>query len=238
MDDARVREPPLLEREGRRPATARALSRAEQRSQNTLGNDRFLLAIDSLLSSSLTYLLWLLRLLIPGTDGYFSHRPKEKVRVDSNNENSVPKDFENIDNSNFGARSQTQRLPPPGKQKQGLLEKAHAQQSLGKNSNEVIEFAKNKGGLNKTRTDLQQRANPTRFQQHRHNFQKRTAIATTDVKYDQPPKCEIIGKEALSAFNRATTKECRQQIVEVYCRHKENQLMPDKVSRYCPVEGE
>ncbi len=45
-------------------------------------------------------------------DGYYSHRPKEKVRVDSNNENSVPKDFENIDNSNFGARSQTQRQAP------------------------------------------------------------------------------------------------------------------------------
>ncbi|NP_001165868.1 xylosyltransferase 1 [Danio rerio] len=175
-------------------------------------------------------------------DGYYSHRPKEKVRVDSNNENSVPKDFENIDNSNFGARSQTQRHAP-GKHKQGLLEKAHAQQSQSKNSNEVIQYAQNKAGLNQTHTDLHQRANPTlrpqQSQQHRHHFQrpKRSITPTADIKYDQPPKCEISGKEAISALSRAKTKECRQQIVEVYCRHKEHQLMPEKVTRYCPVEG-
>uniref|UniRef100_A0A8C1JY59 Xylosyltransferase 1 n=1 Tax=Cyprinus carpio TaxID=7962 RepID=A0A8C1JY59_CYPCA len=175
-------------------------------------------------------------------DGYFSHRPKEKVRVDSNNENSVPKDFENIDNSNFGPRSQTQRHTP-GKHKQGLLEKAHAQQSLSKNSNEVIQYAQNKGGFNQTRTKLQRRADPTlrpqQSQQHRHHLQqaKRSATPTADIKYDQPPKCEISGKEAISALSRAKTKECRQQIAEVYCRHKERQLMPEKVTRYCPAEG-
>lgn len=176
-------------------------------------------------------------------DGYFSHRPKEKVRVDSNNENSVPKDFENIDNSNFGARSQTPRHAP-GKHKQGLLEKAHAQKTLSKNSNEVIQYAQNKGGFNQTRTKLQRRADPTlrpqQSQQHRHHLQqaKRLATPTADIKYDQPPKCEISGKEAISALSRAKTKECRQQIAEVYCRHKERQLMPEKVTRYCPVEGE
>ncbi|XP_043091705.1 xylosyltransferase 1 [Puntigrus tetrazona] len=175
-------------------------------------------------------------------DGYYSHRPKEKVRVDSNNENSVPKDFENIDNSNFGARSQTQRHPP-GKHKQGLLEKAHAQQTLSKNSNEVIQYAQSKGGFNQTRAEFQRRANPTlrpqQSQQHRHHLQqaKRSAAPTADIKYDQPPKCEISGKEAISALSRAKTKECRQQIAEVYCRHKERQLMPEKVTRYCPVEG-
>ncbi|XP_026063918.1 xylosyltransferase 1 [Carassius auratus] len=175
-------------------------------------------------------------------DGYYSHRPKEKVRVDSNNENSVPKDFENIDNSNFGARSQTPRHAP-GKHKQGLLEKAHAQQSLSKNSNEVIQYAQNKGGFNQTRPDRQRRADPTlrpqQSQQHRHHLQqaKRSATPTADLKYDQPPKCEISGKEAISALSRAKTKECRQQIAEVYCRHKERQLMPEKVTRYCPVEG-
>ncbi|XP_051989097.1 xylosyltransferase 1 [Xyrauchen texanus] len=175
-------------------------------------------------------------------DGYHSHRPKEKVRVDSNNENSVPKDFENIDNSNFGARSQTQRHMP-GKHKQGLLQKTHAQQSLSKNSNEVIQYAQKKGAYNQTRTELHQRANPTlrpqQSQQHRHPLQqaKRSATPTADIKYDQPPKCEISGKEAISALSRAKTKECRQQIAEVYCRHKERQLMPEKVTRYCPLEG-
>nr|XP_029508215.1 xylosyltransferase 1-like [Oncorhynchus nerka] len=69
-------------------------------------------------------------------DGYYSHRPKEKVRVDSNNENSVPKDFENIDNSNFGARSQPQRQPPGGadsnKRRERLQEKAHANRQPGR----------------------------------------------------------------------------------------------------------
>ncbi|XP_056609958.1 xylosyltransferase 1 [Triplophysa dalaica] len=173
-------------------------------------------------------------------DGYHSHRPKEKVRVDSNNENSVPKDFENIDNSNFGARSQTQRHVP-GKHKQGLLEKAHAEQR--KHSNEVIQYAHKKAGHNQTRTGLHRKANPTlrpeQSQQHRHHLQqaKRSAPPTVDIKYDQPPKCEISGKEAISALSRAKTKECRQQIAEVYCRHKERQLMPEKVTRYCPLEG-
>ncbi len=93
-------------------------------------------------------------------DGYYSHRPKEKVRVDRHNENSVPKDFENIDTVISGRVSQTQRQAP-SKHKQGLLEKAHAQQSLSKNSNEVIQYAQNKGGFNQTRTELQRRANPT-----------------------------------------------------------------------------
>nr|XP_055050166.1 xylosyltransferase 1 isoform X1 [Misgurnus anguillicaudatus] len=173
-------------------------------------------------------------------DGYYSHRPKEKVRVDSNNENSVPKDFENIDNSNFGARSQTQRHVP-GKHKQNLLEKAHAQQN--KNSNEVIQYAQSKGSYNQTRTDSHRRAkttlSPQQSQQHRHHLQqaKKSAPPTADIKYDQPPKCEISGKEAISALSRAKTKECRQQIAEVYCRHKERQLMPEKVTRYCPIEG-
>uniref|UniRef100_A0AAY4AYL0 Xylosyltransferase 1 n=1 Tax=Denticeps clupeoides TaxID=299321 RepID=A0AAY4AYL0_9TELE len=177
-------------------------------------------------------------------DGYYSHRPKEKVRVDSNNENSVPKDFENIDNSNFGARTQMQRHTP-GKHKQSLLEKAHAQQGLSKSSNEVIQYG-TKAGRNRTfpagarlAPGTASTAHPAQAQQHRHHLQqaKRTAAPTADLRYDQPPKCEIGGKEAISALSRAKTKECRQQIAEVYCRHKEQQLMPEKVTRYCPLEG-
>uniref|UniRef100_A0A8C6UDT4 Xylosyltransferase 1 n=1 Tax=Neogobius melanostomus TaxID=47308 RepID=A0A8C6UDT4_9GOBI len=102
-------------------------------------------------------------------DGYYSHRPKEKV--DSNNENSVPKDFENIDNSNFGARSQ------PHRQTVGAPGSKHS---------------------------------------------------APGCHLRAAPKCEINGKEAISALSRAKSKECRQQIAEVYCRHKEGQLMPDK----------
>ncbi|XP_076849804.1 xylosyltransferase 1 [Brachyhypopomus gauderio] len=169
-------------------------------------------------------------------DGYYSHRPKEKVRVDSNNENSVPKDFENIDNSNFGARSQTAR-PAPAKRKQELQERVHAQRTPPGGSHEAVRGARPPGGgLDHTRPGS---APTPRPQPHRHRSQqaKRTAPPATDIKYDQPPKCEITGKEAISALSRAKTKECRQQIAEVYCRHKEKQLMPEKVTRYCPLEG-
>ncbi|KAG7491881.1 hypothetical protein MATL_G00008690 [Megalops atlanticus] len=191
-------------------------------------------------------------------DGYYSHRPKEKVRVDSNNENSVPKDFENIDNSNFGARSQPQRQTP-GKRRDRLQEKAQAEPGwkdnapvLSKGSNEVIQYGEAKGGSppappGRNRTHSAGRRAPPgagrahlsqQPQQHPYHPQgKRPATAAPDIKYDQPPKCEINGKEAISALSRAKTKECRQQIAEVYCRHKEGQLMPEKVTRYCPLEG-
>uniref|UniRef100_A0A665T0B8 Xylosyltransferase 1 n=1 Tax=Echeneis naucrates TaxID=173247 RepID=A0A665T0B8_ECHNA len=164
-------------------------------------------------------------------DGYYSHRPKEKSRVDSNNENSVPKDFENIDNSNFGARSQPHRqsvgATSSKQQREHLQEKAHAQQqawrenspSLGRSSNEVLPVGAQPPAAGNNASD------------------PHTTAAPLEVTYDQPPKCEISGKEAISALSRAKSKECRQQIAEVYCRHKEGQLMPEKVTRYCPLEG-
>lgn len=54
----------------------------------------------------------------------------------------------------------------------------------------------------------------------------------------EQPRCEIGGKEAISALSRAKSRECRQQIAQVYCKHKERALMPEKVPRYCPMEGE
>uniref|UniRef100_A0A8C5H5X0 Xylosyltransferase 1 n=1 Tax=Gouania willdenowi TaxID=441366 RepID=A0A8C5H5X0_GOUWI len=164
-------------------------------------------------------------------DGYYSHRPKEKSRVDSNNENSVPKDFENIDNSNFGARSQPHRQP-----------KANAQQqapNLSRSSNEVLlvhhpQMAAGSNHSSYAHSEAQQAQSQHR---HQHPHRKQVTSVTLDGTYDQPPKCEISGKEAISALSRAKTKECRQQIAEVYCRHKEGQLMPEKVTRYCPIEG-
>ncbi|KAM4750842.1 xylosyltransferase 1 [Anableps anableps] len=194
-------------------------------------------------------------------DGYYSHRPKEKSRVDSNNENSVPKDFENIDNSNFGARSHRQSVgATSSKQREHLQGKPHTQQQawhdssprLGRSSNEILpighqslEMGNNAsypgdqgiaGGLQQhTRASLSQPAQSQHRHQHPHR--KQATTATLEVTYDQPPKCEISGKEAISALSRAKSKECRQQIAEVYCRHKEGQLMPDAVTRFCPIEG-
>ncbi|KAJ8384004.1 hypothetical protein AAFF_G00212480 [Aldrovandia affinis] len=55
---------------------------------------------------------------------------------------------------------------------------------------------------------------------------------------DQSPGCEISGKEVISALSRARTSECRQLIAHAYCRHKARQLMPERVTRYCPLEGQ
>lgn len=146
--------------------------------------------------------------------------------MDSNNENSVPKDFESIDNSNFAARLQTQRHAS-SKRQQETLEKA-------KGSNELDHY-----GLNRTGAAIHPDSALTPLPPRHHSQQvKKSGISTPNIiRYDQPPKCEITGKEVISALSRAKTKECRQQIAEVYCRHKGKQLMPEKVTRYCPLEG-
>uniref|UniRef100_A0A672YKS8 protein xylosyltransferase n=1 Tax=Sphaeramia orbicularis TaxID=375764 RepID=A0A672YKS8_9TELE len=139
-------------------------------------------------------------------DAYHSHRPKEKFRPDSNNnENSVPKDFDTIDsNSNLGARSQHQRGPVSNAKRK--LDKAQGQGMLG---NQLMK------SLSTLLSKPKGRGTPRKEQ----------------------PQCEISGKEAISALSRAKSRECRQQIVEVYCKHKERALMPEKVPRYCPIEG-
>ncbi|TMS15547.1 Xylosyltransferase 1 [Larimichthys crocea] len=184
-------------------------------------------------------------------DVYHSHRPKEKLRLDSNNnENSVPKDFDTIDsNSNLGARSQRQRVPVANAKRK--MDKAQAQSMLGKSANEVLKHPPvqpREMGLNHNRTHV-----------HKPRPQVPTILAPVQGSNQDPPfyqtrksatqlppgleprkeqlQCEISGKEAISALSRSKSRECRQQIVEVYCKHKERALMPEKVPRYCPREG-
>lgn len=180
--------------------------------------------------------------------------------MDSNNENSVPKDFENIDNSNFGARSQPHRQSVGASSSK--QEKVHSQQQAwhdnspgrGRNSNEVLPLGHQPLAVGNTNASYRgdqgiagvsrQHYHASQAQQaqsqhrHQHPHRRQATAAPLEVTYDQPPKCEISGKEAISALSRAKSKECRQQIAEVYCRHKEGQLMPGKVTRYCPLEGE
>lgn len=172
----------------------------------------------------------------------------------------MPKDFENIDNSNFGARSQPHRQPvgaTSSKQKrEHLQEKAHAQQQTWRDprsSNEVLplghqplavtnnaSFPGGQGAVVEPRQHYRASQAHQALSQHRHQHPRRgqSTVPPVEVTYDQPPKCEISGKEAISALSRAKSKECRQQIAEVYCRHKEGQLMPEKVTRFCSLEGE
>uniref|UniRef100_A0A481CHM8 Xylosyltransferase 1 n=3 Tax=Sus scrofa TaxID=9823 RepID=A0A481CHM8_PIG len=171
-------------------------------------------------------------------DGYFSHRPKEKVRTDSNNENSVPKDFENVDNSNFAPRSQKQKHQPelakkPPKGQKELLkrkleqeDKGKGRPSPGKGTNEVQPPGE-RAMVNGSRGKDPPRQPPAR----------KGGAGSPELRSDQPLKCDISGKEAISALSRAKSKHCRQEIGETYCRHKLGLLMPEKVTRFCPLEG-
>ncbi|XP_063816764.1 xylosyltransferase 2 isoform X2 [Pseudophryne corroboree] len=51
------------------------------------------------------------------------------------------------------------------------------------------------------------------------------------------PKCEIKGKDALSALARANTQKCQQEIANVVCLHQLGQLMPQSLPRYCQITG-
>ncbi|EHB16487.1 Xylosyltransferase 2 [Heterocephalus glaber] len=51
------------------------------------------------------------------------------------------------------------------------------------------------------------------------------------------PKCEIVGKDALSALARASTKQCQQEIANVVCLHQAGSLMPETVPRHCQLAG-
>lgn len=185
-------------------------------------------------------------------DVYHSHRPKEKLRLDSNNnENSVPKDFDTIDsNSNLGARSQRQRVPVANPKRK--LDKAKAPSVLGKSANEVLKYPPvqsrgishnhNRTFIRKPHPQAPTVSAPVPGSNQDPLFYQTKTLATelppsSEARKEQP-QCEISGKEAISALSRAKSRECRQQIVEVYCKHKERALMPEKVPRYCPVEGE
>lgn len=156
------------------------------------------------------------------------------MRTDSNNENSVPKDFENIDNSNFAPRSQKQKHQPelvkkPVSQQKEHLRRKLEQEAKVKNLNEALQEVPpvTKNGSNwKDMSRLSK--------QH---ALKKGANSSPELRYEQVPKCEISGKEAISALSRAKSKQCRQEIAEIYCQHKQEKLMPEQVTRFCPLEG-
>ncbi|KAJ8283896.1 hypothetical protein COCON_G00027460 [Conger conger] len=50
---------------------------------------------------------------------------------------------------------------------------------------------------------------------------------------DFVPKCDITGKDALSALHRATSRQCRQEIGNIVCQHQEGQLMPQALPQFC-----
>lgn len=55
---------------------------------------------------------------------------------------------------------------------------------------------------------------------------------------DFAPKCDIAGKDALSALHRAGSQQCRQEIANIVCQHQAGQLMPESLPQFCPQLGE
>ncbi|KAG7505398.1 xylosyltransferase 2 [Solea senegalensis] len=54
---------------------------------------------------------------------------------------------------------------------------------------------------------------------------------------DFVPKCDILGKDALSALHRAGSQQCRQEIANIVCQHQAGRLMPDAFPQFCPQPG-
>lgn len=52
------------------------------------------------------------------------------------------------------------------------------------------------------------------------------------------PLCEVTGKDALSAVNRAPSEHCKREITKTYCDMRDRNLYPMEVPRYCPLKGE
>uniref|UniRef100_A0A8D0AYY4 Xylosyltransferase 1 n=1 Tax=Salvator merianae TaxID=96440 RepID=A0A8D0AYY4_SALMN len=174
-------------------------------------------------------------------DGYFSHRPKEKTRTDSNNENSVPKDFENIDNSNFVPRTQKQKQQseqvrkPGSKQKEYLRRKLEQEEKVNENS--LLSKRANVGLLHGNPAPRTGHNGSRLKDLHQEPPLIKDGNGSPELGYEQSPRCELSGKEAVSALSRAKSKQCRQEIAEIYCLHKQGKLMPEKVTRLCPLEG-
>ncbi|XP_061837486.1 xylosyltransferase 1-like isoform X2 [Nerophis lumbriciformis] len=155
-------------------------------------------------------------------DVYRSHRPKEKLPPDSNNnENSVPKDFDATDSSNPAAPSQRRRAAVADTRKP---DKPQAQSILGKASSH-------------NRTGVPEASPKSKKSSAKLLMHKGSATPSPWQQRKEQAECEISGKEVISALSRAKSRECRQKMADVYCRHKKDELMPQKVPRYCPLQG-
>uniref|UniRef100_A0A670JCG6 Xylosyltransferase 2 n=1 Tax=Podarcis muralis TaxID=64176 RepID=A0A670JCG6_PODMU len=64
-----------------------------------------------------------------------------------------------------------------------------------------------------------------------------SARAPQPTENNFTPKCEIAGKDALSALARASSKQCQQEIANVVCLHQAGNLMPRSVPRQCQLSG-
>ena len=65
-----------------------------------------------------------------------------------------------------------------------------------------------------------------------------TPTGNVTMTLDYVAKCPITHKDATSALARAFTSQCKQEIADIVCREQKEPLYPEKLPRYCPLEGE
>ncbi|CAB3376752.1 Hypothetical predicted protein [Cloeon dipterum] len=53
---------------------------------------------------------------------------------------------------------------------------------------------------------------------------------------DFVPECEILGREAASAINRARTQRCKKELVHIACLAQEGKLYPQYLKSQCPSQ--
>lgn len=58
-----------------------------------------------------------------------------------------------------------------------------------------------------------------------------------DAEVSVTSKCGSVGKTALSAIKRATTQKCKEELREIACKHKNNELVPDRLPNFCQQKG-
>ena len=51
------------------------------------------------------------------------------------------------------------------------------------------------------------------------------------------PDCKIVGKEAVSAINRAKTQQCKKHLSETTCKVIKDVLYPKRLPRFCVSKG-
>lgn len=66
---------------------------------------------------------------------------------------------------------------------------------------------------------------------------KRQTLTINFTALGFQPSCDITSRDALSALNRARTKDCKKHIANIACQIQSNQFYPKALSSYCPKEN-
>lgn len=67
--------------------------------------------------------------------------------------------------------------------------------------------------------------------------EKKPALSVNFTALGFQPSCDITSRDALSALNRARSKDCKKQIANIACQVQSNQFYPKALSSYCPKEN-